>query len=136
MIMSSTAVRLSKAIPAKFLIVAIAALAVSIGTDVACAAAPAKKATSAKPAGPIGHVVDYTELENHVGAEVVIETTLGTVRRGTLVKYTNPGLTLQLGPEHGSIDLSVPRETVRSASVMDATAPVEDAAGADSAKKN
>ena len=56
-----------------------------------------------------------------VGEDVTVETTLGTLRHGTLVKYTNPALTLQLGPEHGSIELTVPRDTVRN--VSGSTAP-------------
>ena len=110
------------------------------------AAAPAE---AAKPQ-PIGKVVEYSELEQHVGSDIVVETTLGTVRRGKLLKYTNPGLTIQLGPEHGSVEFSVPRETVRNVSLVlpsaepaappaDATpapAPVKMQPGASSAKKN
>jgi len=75
-------------------------------------------AAEAKPSQPIGKLVEYTELEQRVGSDLVVETTLGTVRRGKLVKYTNPGLTIQLGPEHGSVELSVPRETIRNVSVV------------------
>ena len=113
------------------------------------AAAPAE---AAKPSQPIGKLVEYTELEQHVGSDLVIETTLGTVRRGKLLKYTNPGLTIQLGPEHGSVEFSVPRETVRNVSLVlppaepaaapadatpaPATPPVKTQPGASSAKKN
>lgn len=92
----------------------------------ACAfasAAPAEvagKVRSAAPVQPAGQTVEYATLAQHVGDEIVVETTLNTVRRGTLVKYTNPTLTLQLGPEHGSIELSVPHETVRSVRVLKA----------------
>jgi len=97
--------------------------------------APAK---AAAPAQPIAHVVDYAELEHHVGDTLVVETTLDTVRRGKLVKYTNPGITLQLGPEHGSIELDIPRETVRNVSLVaaDAAAPAKEDQEAGSAKKN
>ncbi len=120
----------------------LSALLIAFGTlafagGASAAQAPKKAAArTEKPAGPIGHVVDYKELENHVGEQVVIETTLGTLRRGTLIKYTNPALIVKLGPENGSIDLTVPHETVRSASVMDAVEPAPDDAGARSAKKN
>ncbi len=67
-----------------------------------------------------GEAVADADLEHRLGAELVIETTLNTVRRGVLVKYTNPALTLRLGPDHGSIQLSVPRETIRSVRVLDA----------------
>lgn len=93
----------------------LAALALLPAAALANAAPAAKPAQAAEPAG---QVVAYAALEHHVGAEILIETTLNTVRRGVLVKYTNPTLTLQLGPEHGSIELSVPQETVRSVRVL------------------
>ena len=60
------------------------------------------------------------------------------MRRGKLVKYTNPGITLQLGPENGSIELDIPRETVRNVSVVatETAAPAKDDQEAGSAKKN
>ena len=94
------------------------------------------------------------ELEQRVGSDLVVETTLGTVRRGKLLKYTNPGITIQLGPEHGSVELSMPRETISNVSVVlppaeEATppaaaapasattpAPSKTQPGASSAKKN
>ena len=121
---------------------AIAALAVAAsGAAFAAKPAASKHAASkqaAAPAQPTGQLVEYTELEHKVGSEIIVETTLHTVRRGTLVKYTNPGLTLQLGPENGSVELSIPRETVRNVSVV--LAPGPDAAaqptGTGSADKN
>jgi len=67
-----------------------------------------------------------------------VETTLDTVRRGKLVRYTNPGLTLQLGPEDGSIELEIPHETVRNVSVVasDAAPAGKDGQDGNSAKKN
>lgn len=61
--------------------------------------------------------VDYADLENHVGSRVVIETTHNTTRSGTLMRYTNVALSVQLGAESGAIEMSVPRSTVRSVSV-------------------
>ncbi|GAA0703999.1 hypothetical protein [Dokdonella soli] len=79
---------------------------------------------------PVGEAVAYEALEHHIGAEIAVETTLNTVRRGKLVKYTNPALTLQLGPEAGSIELSVPRETVRSIRLLPSTVPAQPEPGA------
>lgn len=86
---------------------------------------------------PIDQPIAYKELESHIGAELTIETTLNTVRRGTLVRYTNPGLTIQLGPEAGGIELEVPAETIRSVSIV-APAPqsAKPAQEKSSAKKN
>jgi hypothetical protein len=85
----------------------------------AFAAKPAPKAeAAAAAASPAGRLVEYAELEHQLGAQIAVETTLNTVRRGWLIKYTGPALTLQLGPEAGSIELSVPRESVRSVRIL------------------
>jgi len=115
-------------------------LALALATPATLATAAPKKAPAkvAAPAQPLAHVVDYTELEHHVGDTIIVETTFDTVRRGKLVKYTNPGITLQLGPDNGSIELDIPRETVRNVSVVatESAAPAKDEQEAGSAKKN
>ena len=120
-------------------LMAAAALALVSACALANAKSPVAAATNTKgveAAKPVGEPVAYDALEHHVGDEIAIETTLNTVRRGKLVKYTNPTLTIRLGPEHGSIDLSVPRETIRSIRVLPA-APAQPESGASSrAKKN
>jgi hypothetical protein len=120
------------------------AAAALISTSVLAGAANATHATKKKPAvvekakpteaaKSTDEVVAYKDLEQRIGAELAIETTLNTVRRGTLIKYTNPGLTIRLGPESGSIDLEVPAETVRRVTIVTpAPAPQENG----SAKKN
>ncbi len=77
---------------------------------------PANKTADAPKATE--KVVDYKDLESNIGADLSIETTFNTVRRGTLVKYTNPGLIIRLGPEAGSIELDVPAETIRRVSIV------------------
>jgi hypothetical protein len=99
------------------------------------AAATAAEKKEARPAASSAHPVSYEELEHQIGAEISVETTLNTVRRGTLIKYTNPTLTLKLGPQMGSIDFSVPRDTVRSITLI-TPAPQPAEPGSDSAKKN
>jgi len=133
--------------PRFILVVALAALA-----SMSAAAAPAHpadkakatdvKAKTAEPAKPASEVIAYKELEHRIGAELIIETTFNTIRRGVLVKYTNPGLKIQLGPEGGSIELDVPAETIRSVSIVTPVtpaSPTQQAAppqGTSSAKKN
>lgn len=123
------------------------AAAIATAAPAAQGQAPAKAAVTAKaapakavaePAKPIASLVQYPELEKRVGDTVIVETTFDTVRRGKLIKYTNVGLTLQLGPENGSIELDIPRETVRNVSVMakDAEQPAADKQETGSAKKN
>lgn len=67
--------------------------------------------------------VAYESLENRIGADIVVHTTLKTVRRGTLVKYSNVSLTLRVGHGDGAIELRVPRETIRETLLV--LAPVD-----------
>jgi hypothetical protein len=91
--------------------------------DAAEPAKARKAGKEAKVAAPANQrEVEYTDLERHVGAHIAVQTTNNTVRSGTLIKYTNVGLTMRLGPDAGSIDLSVPRGTVRAVSVVIAPA--------------
>ena len=134
----------------RILILAAVAALTALGADAAIARkhapAAAKKAAAAEaPPQPTGQLVEYAELEHKVGSEIIVETTLHTVRRGTLIKYTNPAITVQLGADSGSMELTIPRETVRNVSIV--LAPAEapaaavpaaqtQAAGTGSAKKN
>lgn len=82
---------------------------------------------ASKPAAvAAGEVVSYADLERYVGATLVLDTTLGTTRTGVLIKYTNPALVVRLGEQMGSIELTVPRETVQKITVI-APAPAADA---------
>lgn len=114
---------LSKSLVAGILLLAFA------GATPMAVAAPAAGKKAAAEAQPAGTPIEYSALEQRVGDQVIVETTMNTVRRGTLVKYTNPTLTLELGPEAGNITLSVPRETIRSLRVI----PAEPAAATDGA---
>ena len=112
-------------------------LAAACASDAASARNPkpanAPKAEAAKAA--TGVPVEYAELETQVGAEIAVETTLNTLRRGTLIKYTNPALTLKLGPEMGSIDFTIPHDTVRSITLIKPASAPEAREGG-SAQKN
>jgi hypothetical protein len=118
--------------PVRARLMALLALVLAFAAIPATQAAQPKKAAEAKP---VGEVVQYESLESRVGAEIVIETTLKTVRRGTLIKWTQPGLTVQLGPESGSFELSVPRETIKTITVLAPSASTKDQ-GTSGAKKN
>jgi hypothetical protein len=128
--------------PNLFLVAAAATAFVAIPVVAAPAHAATKSVKAVEMAKPAqaaksaGEVVAYKDLETRVGAEIAIETTLNTVRRGTLLKYTNPALTIQLGPEHGSIELSVPVETVRRVTIVAPAEPIAPPQGNSSAKKN
>jgi hypothetical protein len=91
---------------------------------IARAATPAKaaKAMDAKAAPVSLREVEYESLENKIGTALVVRTTNDTTRRGTLLRYTNVSLNLKLGPENGSIDLTVPRDTIRKVMIEIAAA--------------
>lgn len=67
--------------------------------------------------------VEYPSLETKIGSALVIQTTNDTTRRGTLLRYTKVSLSVKLGPESGSIELAVPRNTIRK--VMLEIAPAD-----------
>ena len=96
-------------------------------------AAPKAKA---EPARPVGDVVQYEALESRVGQELIIETSFHTTRRGKLIKYTQPALTLQIGTESSPVELTVPRETIKSITVVAPAAEPAKDAGTSGAKKN
>ena len=116
-------------------------LVLAIATSIVIVAAvpvvaAAKKPRAEEAALPAGRVVEYAELEHLVGADIEIETNLKTIRRGTLVKYTNPALTIKLGPEHGSILFTAPQPTIRRISVFAEPPAPAPAQGTGSAKTN
>jgi len=80
-------------------------------TPWAMAASPGKGAKAAK--APEAQVtlqeIDYAALEEKIGAKLVIDTRNSTTRSGTLVRYTNVSLTIQLGRDQGGIELAIPR---------------------------
>src|SRR4051794_8277257 len=78
----------------------------------------ANKAKTTQPAKPAGQVVEYPELESRVGQTIMIETTFKTTRTGTLVKYTQPVLTLEIGTQAKPMELSVPKETIKTITVI------------------
>ncbi len=109
--------------PIRCSISAVLAIALACMAMESPAAGPARPATSKSPVqAPSQREVGYQDLEKHVGERIVVHTTNGTVRSGTLLKYTNVSITVQLGPEAGAIELSMPRNTVRTAWVTIAPA--------------
>ncbi|HSX63013.1 MAG TPA: hypothetical protein VLF18_22735 [Tahibacter sp.] len=78
-------------------------------------------------------VVSYDQLGGHLGETIVVRTTLGSRRAGTLVRYTRTALRLKLGPRDGGVELDIPSSSVRAVEV--AREPVT-TSGDDSAKAN
>jgi hypothetical protein len=77
--------------------------------------------------------VNYEALTDKVGREIVVITTLGTRRRGTLQKVSQFALIVKLDAKSGGIELDIPRNTVRSVELVSEPMPAQ--VGDDSAKK-
>lgn len=94
-----------------------------VGNVYAAKQATSAKASKATEAQTSLREVEYESLENRIGSGLVIETTNDTTRRGTLERYTKVSLSVKLGPDSGSIELAVPRTTIRK--VMLEIAPAD-----------
>jgi hypothetical protein len=130
---------LTRAFPIRAGLIALLAIAACMTATTANAAGSKSHAaakTKAEPAKPIGETVEYPALENRVGQEIVIDTTLKTTRRGKLIKYTQPALTLQIGTETHPIELTVPRETIKTIMVVAPTPEPAKDERTSGAKKN
>jgi|GEM_PF-6966169 len=76
--------------------------------------------------------VEYVQLADKIGRHIVIETNLGTHRRGVLEHYSGSALAVRLEPKDGGFLLDLPRETVKQVELV-----VEDTvAGEGHAEKN
>jgi len=109
---------------------------------IAAPAGSAKPGKSATSNASRLREIEYPALVDKIGHKLIISTTNDTTRSGVLTRYTNVTISLQLGPEAGSIELSVPRNSIRKIMIEIAPAdplflnevtPQEDKAGA---KKN
>ncbi len=99
------------------------------------AAAPAS-APAAKPhAAPSVTLqeVAYADLGKYIGKAVTVGTTLGTLRSGTLMKFTNTAIGLKLD---SGAELTIPADTIQKAGVPVSPAdPLFPTTGEPSAKK-
>ena len=97
---------------------ACAALAAAIAGGVH--AAPQEPAAAPPPApaptNEIEQKLEYTDLPRYVGKTVRVKTTFKTTREGTLLKYTEAGLTVKLPDREGGMELSMPRNTIKEVS--------------------
>jgi hypothetical protein len=119
------------------LIASLALASAAFATNAAAAGSKPHAAAKAEPTKPVGEVVEYAALESRVGQTLAIETTFKTTRTGKLIKYTQPTLTLQMGTDANPMELTVPKETIKSIMVLTPAAaePAKDT-GTSGAKKN
>lgn len=82
---------------------------VAAATDVPVAATQDKDAA----AGPAaGDEIPYDALPDHIGAEVEVSTSLGTVRRGVLTGASSISIVIKLAKEEGGFPLSMPKYNI------------------------
>jgi len=108
-----------------------AAMAAQAATPIS--KAPAKAEPAPKMETRVVEPVNYEQLTDKVGREIVVITTLGTKRRGVLQRITQAAIILKLDAKSGGIDLDLPRSTVRKVELVSEAMPAE--IGEDSAKK-
>jgi hypothetical protein len=101
--------------------IACGALAVILA---ASASAASKTATTpvAKPAQvEVGETVGYDDLRLHVGQRVVVHTKYKTTRTGMLMKFSQIELTLSIETPEGASELTIPKDTVASVTLLAAS---------------
>ena len=77
--------------------------------------------------------VAYADLGKYIGKAVTVRTTLGTLRSGTLMKFTNTAIGLKLD---SGAELTIPADTIQTAGVPVSPAdPLFPTTGEPSAKK-
>lgn len=82
-------------------------------TPAAAAAAEGETADAAMKTGPApGDEIAYDDLPKHLGAEIEVSTTLGTVRRGVLTGASSISIVIKLAPEEGGFPLSMPKYNI------------------------
>jgi hypothetical protein len=98
-------------------------------------AAPPKSTPAAHAAAqPPQLDVAYVDLGKYLGKRINVRSTLDTIRSGILTKYSATSINIKLD---GGAELTMPAETIRSASVpVPPPDPLYPATGDSSAKKN
>jgi len=114
------------------------AIALLCFASAAQAAAPAAKPPAKVEPAPkvetrVVEPVNYEQLTDKVGREIVVITNLGTKRRGTLQRITKSAIIIKLDEKSGGIDLDLPRDSVRKVELV--SEPMPTVIGEDSAKK-
>jgi hypothetical protein len=100
--------------------IVLAALCLSAVGAIA-ATPPAKSKPAPKPVAlpvPKTQPVPYAELQNYVGEDVMVHTTMGTLRTGKLSKFTNSAIVLHVPNSSSGFDLEVTFNTFKDAVVI------------------
>lgn len=88
----------------------------------------------AAPAVAVDSVVSYRQLKELVGAHIEITTSLGSVRRGTLLSYGTYMSNLKLDASDGGFNMAIPADTVVQVRHLSTPADSGSSTGADNAQ--
>jgi hypothetical protein len=66
-----------------------------------------------------GRDLAYADLAGLVGRRIEVRSTYGSIRRGTLEKFTDAAITVRLESRERGLSLTMPNQTVRSARLLD-----------------
>ena len=99
-------------------------LATAVAAPVAAAPAAPTAAAAAAPAGKVaaGEEIAFDDLPAYVGAEVIVSTRHGTVRRAVLTGASSISINLELVAAEGGFAMSMGREVVAKVVLAAATA--------------
>lgn len=81
---------------------------------------------TARPVIPVGRGLVYSDLRGLEGRRIEVESTFGSVRRGTLEKYTDTAITLRLEQRERGLKVTMPQATVREVRLLDARPLLDD----------
>jgi|GEM_PF-5176255 len=90
----------------------------SVAADDAAVAAPSTASKANSRSALNERQVPFEELKNRVGQRVIIRTTYNTVRSGLITAYDATSLDITTDKAQGGFSLSVPRETIKTVSIM------------------
>ena len=74
---------------------------------------------SVLPAPTPGRSLAYAELSGLQGRRIEVESTYGSVRRGTLQKYTDTAITIRLEQRERGLEVTMPHQTVREVRLIE-----------------
>jgi hypothetical protein len=74
---------------------------------------------SVAPAPPVGARLRYADLERLEGRRIEVRSVYGSVRVGTLQKYTDAAITLRLEQRERGLTVTMPQQTVESVRLLE-----------------
>jgi hypothetical protein len=83
------------------------------------ATVPAPSLATRAPLPATGRDLAYADLAGLVGRRIEVRSTYGSIRRGTLEKFTDAAITVRLESRERGLSLTMPNQTVRSARLLD-----------------